>query len=342
MELRDYQREVFDLIDNNTEYAFQLPCGTGKNVIISEYINRHPEYKYVVFSPSIYLANEMCRLINRPVNRIFSDKPTEEVHDISICVYNSWKKLQNDYDILFIDEAHHFENGAWEMEECVISRKYFFSATLEIPNYKYDHSKAVKNNYIVNFNMNIYNVVDEESMLNVVKVLQNNPNYKHVIAYCNEKVLAVMLTIILKDHGIAAECVHSGMYRKDINRNINDFKENKIRVLVNCYLINEGVDIKICDCALFYNNRRSEVQIVQCIGRMQRLFPEKTIGNFICFLGESAKSISCIKKYLKVIFINSKYFENDNKITIKLINERDDQEETKGFKTIRKIIEKIN
>ena len=342
MELRDYQKEVFDLIEKNTEYYFQLPCGTGKNVIISEFINRHPEYKYVVFSPSIYLANEMCKLMNRPVNRIFSDKPTEEVHDISVCVYNSWKKLQNKYDILFIDEAHHFDNGAWEMAECTIPRRYFFSATLDNSDYKYNHSKAVQNKYIVNFNMNIHNVEDEEAMSNVVEVLQKNPNYKHVIAYCNEKVVAVMLASKLKDCGIAAECVHSGMHRKDINKNINDFKESKLRVLVNCYLINEGVDIKICDCALFYNNRSSEVQIVQCIGRMQRLFPEKTIGNFICFLGASSKSLSCVKKYLRVIFLKSKYFESENKITINLINEREDQEETKGFKTIQKIIAKIN
>ncbi len=81
MELRPYQQEVFDLINSNNQYYFQLPCGTGKNIIISEYINRYPEYRYAVFSPSIYLANEMCRLINRPVNRIFSDKGTEEEYE---------------------------------------------------------------------------------------------------------------------------------------------------------------------------------------------------------------------------------------------------------------------
>lgn len=340
MELRDYQKEVFELINSNDEYCFQLPCGTGKNVIISEYVNRYPENKYVIFSPSIYLANEMCKLINRPVNRIFSDKPTEEIHDVSVCVYNSWNKLEKEYDILFVDEAHHFENGAWKMESCNIKRRYLFSATLQISDYIYSHGEAVKNNYIVDFTMDIH-YVDSINHDSIINIINKNKQYEHIIAYCNTKIAAVFLTSILSLYGISACCVHSGMSKKDINKNIKDFKEGNVRVLVNCYLINEGVDIKICDCALFCENRKSEVQIVQCIGRMQRLFENKTHGKFICFLEESNRSLTSIKRYLKVIN-NPKYFELNKINHVNLINDRKDGETDYNYTVIKKKLTKVN
>lgn len=335
MELRPYQQEVFDLINSNNQYYFQLPCGTGKNIIISEYINRYPEYRYAVFSPSIYLANEMCRLINRPVNRIFSDKGTEEEYDISICVYNSWTHLKKRYDILFVDEAHHFQNGAHDIHLCKIPRKYLFSATLINSNYIYHHDEAVNNHYIVDFNMNIH-YVDRIDFDKIVNILETNQQYKHIIAYCNTKISAVFFSEKLKYHGITSACVHSSMTRDLITKNINDFKEGKIRVLVNCYLINEGVDIKICDCALFVENRNSKVQIIQCIGRMQRLFEGKNKGNFICFLDETKKSLISIKRYLRVIN-DPNYFKADKK-RFNLINNREDQCMLANYKRINQKI----
>lgn len=337
MELRSYQKEVFDLINSNNQYSFQLPCGTGKNVIITEYINRNPEYRYVVFSPSIYLANEMCRLIKRPVNRIFSDKGTKEEYDISICVYNSWTHLKKQYDILFVDEAHHYQKNAWDMNSCNIPRKYLFSATLINSNYIYNHDEAVNNNYIVDFTMDIHYVDNAHSFENIINLLKVNQQYKHIIAYCNTKITTVFFSDNLNDAGISSACVHSSMPRDLINKNINDFKEGKIRVLVNCYLINEGVDIKICDSALFVENRHSEIQIIQCIGRIQRLFEGKNIGNFICFLDNRKKSFLSIKRYLRVIN-NPNYFKA-NKKRFNLINDYNDCNDcNSNYEKVKKII----
>ena len=309
--LRDYQIDVLNLIDKFDNYSFQLPCGTGKSIIIAEYINRHPELKIVVFTPSIYLANEMCKLIKHPVNRIFSDKTTDEKYNHSVVVYNSWKNLQNDYDILFVDEAHHYENNAHRMKSFKVPRKYLFSATLKKPDYIYTFDEAIANKYIVDFNLNIH-YVKEVNHQAAADLLNKYLEYQHVIVYCNTKTECIKLTKVLTANNITAKCIHSGMNQRDISANISEFKEGNIRILVNCYIIDEGVDIKNCECAFFYENRNSKVQLIQCIGRTQRLYLCKSHGNFICMCNNDTKDLAC--QYLNVLSDETFYTNSYNRL----------------------------
>lgn len=309
--LRDYQIDVLNLIDKFDNYSFQLPCGTGKSIIIAEYINRHPELKIVVFTPSIYLANEMCKLIKHPVNRIFSDKTTDEKYNHSVVVYNSWKNLQNNYDVLFVDEAHHYENNAHRMKSFKVPRKYLFSATLKKPDYIYTFDEAIANNYIVDFNLNIH-YVKEVNHQAAAELLNKYLEYQHVIVYCNTKTECIKLTQVLTANNITTKCIHSGMSTQEISANISEFKEGNLRVLVNCYIIDEGVDIKNCECAFFYENRNSKVQLIQCIGRTQRIFPCKSHGNFICMCNNDTKDLAC--QYLKILSDETFYTNSYNRL----------------------------
>lgn len=92
--LRDYQEEIIKLINSNNKYNFKLPCGTGKTFVMAYYIKNNPNLKIAVLTPSLFLANKFCDLLdnyNIKTNRIFSDHATEEIYNISICVYNSWE-----------------------------------------------------------------------------------------------------------------------------------------------------------------------------------------------------------------------------------------------------------
>ena len=316
--LRDYQIEILDLIDKHNNYAFQLPCGTGKSVIIAEYINKHPEKRIAVFTPSIYLANEMCKLINYPVNRIFSDRPTEENYNTSVVVYDSWKKLQNDYDILFVDEAHHYENNAHKMKSCKIPRKYLFSATLENYDYKYTYQQAIDNDYIVDCNINVHycNYINYQM---AADILNKYLEYRHVIVYCNNKADCKKLTLCLQKNNILAKCVHSDMSQSEIIENIEEFKNGLLRVIVNCFIIDEGVDIKNCETAFFYENRNSKVQIIQCVGRTQRMYNGKSTGNVVCLVTNDDNRKTMINNYLTMLSDEEHGF--NNMCRLKLYNE---------------------
>jgi predicted helicase len=61
--------------------------------------------------------------------------------------------------------------------------------------------------------------------------------------------------------------------------------ENKIRILSNARCLSEGVDVPALDAVMFLNPRNSVVDVVQSVGRVMRLAPEKDYGYIILPIG---------------------------------------------------------
>lgn len=113
-QLRDYQIDCINLVKNNNKnVVICLPTGTGKNQIIINTINK--DKKYLVLVPRIILMDQLY-------DEIIKFKPELKNHiqcigdgcnklnskNIIICVYNSVSVvLKQEYDKIFIDEAHH-------------------------------------------------------------------------------------------------------------------------------------------------------------------------------------------------------------------------------------------
>ena len=329
--LRDYQKEIIQIINSNDKYKFKLPCGTGKSFIIAHYINTHPNLKCIVLTPSINLANDMCNLINFPVNQEFcTGSCKNNKYNSTVAVYNtaSQKFIKNnffltDYDICFIDEAHHYDNNAYSLKSIQTKRMYLFSATTindcYFPFYEYTYKDAIKNNYILDFNMNVHYVKDI-NYNTAVNILNKYIQYQHVIIYCNYIDECKELTQTLKNNNISAEYISSD--KQDSYQIIQDFRNNKFRCIVNCNMINEGIDIKNCETAFFFDNRFSYNQIIQCVGRTQRIYKNKLNGNFVIMTNDENKD-NLVTKYLNILadantnYINStKYKLNFNDTNI--------------------------
>ena len=337
--LLNFQQEVINLIDNNDVYRFKLPCGTGKTFLMAYYINQHPELKIAVITPTIYLANQLCNLINRKCNKIFEGKYNDK-YNVSIIVAASLQKISlNKFDIVFVDEAHHEESnihdeGAWKLKNINCKRKYYFSATLENFDYEYTYEDAIDNNNIVDVNMNIhyYNKqIDEKA---VVYVLKEHLEYQHVIVYCNTIESCEKLTKELKKNNINAETVHSNKSLKHNNNILKIFEEGNLRIIVTCNYITEGVNIKCCDTAFFYEERHSKIQVIQCIGRTQRLYKGKLHGNFV--LLASNETIKETHKYLQIIYNYDTTLFNANKIrfindSIQYVDENEDSNNNNDY-----------
>lgn len=50
---------------------------------------------------------------------------------------------------------------------------------------------------------------------------------------------------------------------------LEDFRLNQ-RYLVSCRTLSEGIDLRYADSCLFYNERHSQIDVIQCIGRVMR------------------------------------------------------------------------
>ena len=58
-------------------------------------------------------------------------------------------------------------------------------------------------------------------------------------------------------------------------------KEKTCRVLTNARCLTEGVDVPALDGVIFFSPRKSQIDIVQAVGRVMRKSPQKTFGNII-------------------------------------------------------------
>ena len=327
--LRDYQQEVLQLIDSHDKYKFKLPCGTGKSFIIAHYINTHPNLKCIVLTPSINLANDMCNLINFPVNQEFcTGSCKNNKYNSTIAVYNTAfnKYIANnnfltDYDICFIDEAHHYDNNAYSLKSIQTKRMYLFSATTindcYFPFYEYTYKDAIKNNYILDFNMNVH-YVKNINYNTAVHILKKYIQYQHVIIYCNRIEDCKQLTDLLIKNNISAQCITSD--NKDSYQIIQDFRNNKFRCIVNCNMINEGIDIKNCETAFFFDNRFSYNQIIQCVGRTQRCYKNKLNGNFVIMANDENKD-NLVNRYLNVLAETNTNYIDSTKYKLNFYND---------------------
>ena len=327
--LRDYQQEVLQLIDSHDKYKFKLPCGTGKSFIIAHYINTHPNLKCIILTPSINLANDMCNLINFPVNQEFcTGSCKNNKYNSTIAVYNTAfnKYIANnnfltDYDICFIDEAHHYDNNAYSLKSIQTKRMYLFSATTindcYFPFYEYTYKDAIKNNYILDFNMNVH-YVKNINYNTAVHILKKYIQYQHVIIYCNRIEDCKQLTDLLTKNNISAKYIAAD--KQDSYQIIQDFRNNKFRCIVNCNMINEGIDIKNCETAFFFDNTFSYNRIIQCVGRTQRCYKNKLNGNFVIMVNDENKD-NLVNRYLNVLAETNTNYIDSTKYKLNFYND---------------------
>ena len=86
----------------------------------------------------------------------------------------------------------------------------------------------------------------------------------------------------LSEYGISARHV-DGSFNASRRSELLDWladegEENECRVLTNARCLSEGVDIPALDAILFMHPRKSQIEVVQAVGRVMRVSPEKKMG----------------------------------------------------------------
>lgn len=176
---------------------------------------------------------------------------------------------------------------------------YLFSATIK----PYDFSKftmfdAIEENYLCRLNVALITnnsfVSSREIELNeriqrLGKHISQS-SYKSIIIYTTlvktaRKIAKYFNSVIemrnsnLKPIPSAVITAKDGAIYRDAQ--FKAFRSRRIRCLITVNCISEGVDLPEADTAIFFDDRKSIINIIQCVGRIMRKHHSKTSATFV-------------------------------------------------------------
>jgi superfamily II DNA or RNA helicase len=79
----------------------------------------------------------------------------------------------------------------------------------------------------------------------------------------------------LSAYGIENAYISGDDKKEVINETIQAFNEKRVRILIGSSVIGEGIDVRSTDHLIMCQGGKSEIVIVQAVGRAVRLFPGK-------------------------------------------------------------------
>ncbi|PWN20620.1 P-loop containing nucleoside triphosphate hydrolase protein, partial [Microstroma glucosiphilum] len=97
---------------------------------------------------------------------------------------------------------------------------------------------------------------------------------RSTLVFCIDVQHVIDLTAEFREAGIDARYLHGGTSMKERKQLLEDFKQGKYRVLVNCAILTEGFDLPQIDAVLLARPTRSRNLFSQMIGRGLRLSPQ--------------------------------------------------------------------
>jgi len=375
VEMREYQKEavqkLFDCKDKNKQCI--MACGTGKTVVMQEYLKKKccSKKKVVLLFPSLYLIGQVYRqlkkhlakqynylcicsqmdkntlsmgegdeidndrlmkeFIAKDANKLFTTDEAvinERLKDDSIlilCTYQSCQLLKgHNFDIGIFDEAHKtVNNDAFGFmltdDNCKINERVYMTATpryfkgddsdvVSMCNekiygkevYNYTFKDAIKDNYILDFQVITYvvppdlNAIVQEkyikqdglkvnancvvSAIQLAQHIKNHGESRKILTYHNTVANAMAykktLSYIFDKYGVVANIYVMSGKTSISNREIifDEFEKSNVSVICSARVLNEGVNIPCVDTVMFVDPRKSTIDVTQCVGRAMRLF----------------------------------------------------------------------
>ncbi|KYK59442.1 DEAD/DEAH box helicase [Drechmeria coniospora] len=132
---------------------------------------------------------------------------------------------------------------------------------------------------------------DEVNDITVRSWLAKAPERKSTLVFCVDLAHVSGLTSKFRELGFDARFVTGDTPKMERAKILDDFKEGKFPVLVNCGVFTEGTDIPNVDCIVLARPTRSRNLLVQMIGRGMRLHPGKENCHVIDLVSSLATGI---------------------------------------------------
>lgn len=223
------------------------------------------------------------------------------------------KAVVHDVEALFVDEIHHagassYTNLLPEIDH--IYYRYGFTGTflrndsksldmwgfLSNVLYRYPAHKAIAEGFLTPIQVKVYdlygkasrsypkeydnNYCASESILNkVLEIVHQAGDYEQILILVKNKDKAGRIFHeYLKMHGIDAAYISGDDKKEVINATIAAFNDKKVRILIGSSVIGEGIDVRSADHLIMCQGGKSEIVMVQAVGRLVRLYEGKRIG----------------------------------------------------------------
>ena len=155
---------------------------------------------------------------------------------------------------------------------------YYFSATIQNPTITpYTMFDAINDGYLcrlnVDFIVNNYSSTSDR-IKDLIDYL-NKINYMSIIIYCLRCATALRIKREFDKSSIKSEVIKASVKGDAREMFFDQFREHKLRVLITVNCISEGVDLPCADTAIFFDEKKSIINIIQCVGRIMRLHESK-------------------------------------------------------------------
>jgi superfamily II DNA or RNA helicase len=226
---------------------------------------------------------------------------------------NEIQQLVHDVSALFVDEIHHAGSASYTnllSEIDHIYYRYGFTGTflrndgksldmwgfLSNVLYRYPAHKAISEGYLTPMEVVIHDMDGKPSRA-YPKEYDNNycknpdlymkvksivdsagPDEQILILVKNKDKAGLVFHEYLNECGIRNAYISGDDKKEVINSTIQAFNDKKIRVLIGSSVIGEGIDVRSTDHLIMCQGGKSEIVIVQAVGRLVRLFEGKTVG----------------------------------------------------------------
>lgn len=222
-------------------------------------------------------------------------------------------KLIHDVKALYIDEIHHAGSKSYTDLLPDIDHIYYrfgFTGTflrndsktldlwgfLSTKLYSYPAYKAIEEGNLTPIEVRIYklkgkrklnyrkeydaNYCENPILLDkVLNIIQATPQDKQILILVKRKAKSgKIIHEYLNALGYTNTYISGDNTADVINDTISNFNDKKIRILVGSSVIGEGIDICSTDHLIMAQGEKSEISIVQAVGRLARLFEGKFVG----------------------------------------------------------------
>ena len=313
IKLRPYQSELIDNIrasvrGGNGSVVAVLGCGGGKSVIQGSIAKSSTDRNNRV----LFLVHrkELCQQIANTFSSLGVDMSLCDVSMVQT-VSRRLGKLP-DYDLIITDEAHHSTAKTYTKIYDYYSHvtRLGFTATPIRLNKgglgevysdlitSVSTQWLIENHYLAPYKYysvkladtsNLHTVAGEFKQDEVAQLMENNEIYgdtvkqwkrlaegKKTIVYCASVEAAKMTAERFSAEGYSSIAIDGKTPQNERETAMRAFREGEVRILCNCELFGEGLDVPDCECVVLLRPTQSLTLFIQQSMRSMRYMPNKT------------------------------------------------------------------
>ncbi len=125
----------------------------------------------------------------------------------------------------------------------------------------------------------------------IIETWKKHASNRPTIAFTASVAQARALCLAFDAEGIAAEWAYADTPKDKREAILSRYRAGETRVLVNCMLWTEGVDLPATSCVLMARPTKSDLIYVQCVGRGLRLAPGKADCLILDFVPQDVRDV---------------------------------------------------